>query len=597
MFRVQRGELLGSAAPSSSSLKSKIYLFQTKMSSNVKGPSSAGDYGSVCETFRCHPPTNLRLSRTVKRILAACLVSLVTLLGSVSIDLNNCLKDWRSTEEALYGLSSCTNLLAMKFISFLQDQKKLCCWDNLNFTDRRTFVMDNMRSFCREEGGLQNYNRICENKAEMRHICELFTRRLKMRLDNATDADPTLGDVFSGMITQILEDWNSSDGDLVTSMKNQDWMDVLSLRLLLRAREAMGDLGCPSPLASEDLQSASYRILTMLNYAVYTSDTLHACWMDNGNGSRLSGYLTKYRNVLLFAPLGDPRSTFGTLTADGRLDSARNCLFHKAYEKLNNKSRDILGEVSLKVTLLAVTCVLYPIVLVSFKQMTEWIQDYAKSLKERTEDLKKERRVAEDLLHQMLPRTVAKQLRKQKQVEAESYDQVTIFFSDIVGFTAISASCTPLQVVGMLNSLYVCFDSRIESYNVYKVETIGDAYMVVSGLPERNNTRHADEIAKMSLDLVAAVRQVVIPHLPDERLRLRAGIHTGPCVAGVVGYKMPRYCLFGDTVNTASRMESTSLRLLYGVMPNDKPSSNSLTSSEDTHQLRHLPDPPHRRRL
>ncbi|CAH2320530.1 atrial natriuretic peptide receptor 2-like [Pelobates cultripes] len=136
---------------------------------------------------------------------------------------------------------------------------------------------------------------------------------------------------------------------------------------------------------------------------------------------------------------------------------------------------------------------------------------------------------------------------------------VTIFFSDIVGFTAISASCTPLQVVEMLNSLYFCFDSRIESYSVYKVETIGDAYMVVSGLPERNNDRHADEIAKMSLDLVAGVRQVIVPHMPNERLQLRAGIHTGPCVAGVVGYKMPRYCLFGDTVNTASRMESTSL--------------------------------------
>ncbi|XP_075462635.1 atrial natriuretic peptide receptor 1-like [Ascaphus truei] len=136
---------------------------------------------------------------------------------------------------------------------------------------------------------------------------------------------------------------------------------------------------------------------------------------------------------------------------------------------------------------------------------------------------------------------------------------VTIFFSDIVGFTTISASCSPLQVVGMLNSLYICFDSRIESYNVYKVETIGDAYMVVSGLPERNDGKHADEIAKMSLDLVAAVRQVIVPHMPRERLQLRAGIHTGPCVAGVVGYKMPRYCLFGDTVNTASRMESTSL--------------------------------------
>uniref|UniRef100_A0A9J8BG07 guanylate cyclase n=1 Tax=Cyprinus carpio carpio TaxID=630221 RepID=A0A9J8BG07_CYPCA len=198
-------------------------------------------------------------------------------------------------------------------------------------------------------------------------------------------------------------------------------------------------------------------------------------------------------------------------------------------------------------------------VLLSFKQMTEWIQDYAQSLREKTEDLRRERRLAEDLLHQMLPKSVAKQLRQHKHVEAESYEKVTIFFSDIVGFTVISASCTPLQVVEMLNNLYMCFDTRIDSYDVYKVETIGDAYMVVSGLPERNGDRHADEIAKMSLDLVAAVRQVLIPHMPNKRLQLRAGIHTGPCVAGIVGYKMPRYCLFGDTVNTASRMESTSL--------------------------------------
>ncbi|XP_034447306.1 receptor-type guanylate cyclase gcy-19 isoform X2 [Hippoglossus hippoglossus] len=214
---------------------------------------------------------------------------------------------------------------------------------------------------------------------------------------------------------------------------------------------------------------------------------------------------------------------------------------------------------SMRICLLAIACLIYPVVMLSFKQMTEWIQNYAQSLKERTEDLKRQRQLAEDLLNQMLPKSVAKQLRQHKHVQAESYEKVTIFFSDIVGFTSISASCTPLQVVEMLNNLYMCFDTRIDSYDVYKVETIGDAYMVVSGLPERNGDRHADEIAKMALDLVAAVRQVSMPHMPNQRLQLRAGIHTGPCVAGIVGSKMPRYCLFGDTVNTASRMESTSL--------------------------------------
>ncbi|XP_014244196.1 receptor-type guanylate cyclase Gyc76C-like [Cimex lectularius] len=193
-------------------------------------------------------------------------------------------------------------------------------------------------------------------------------------------------------------------------------------------------------------------------------------------------------------------------------------------------------------------------------QMMDMMEKYANNLEEivnqRTLEVYEEKRKTEDLLHRMLPEPVAKSLTKGFGVEPESFDLVTIYFSDIVGFTAMSAESSPLQVVNFLNDLYTLFDRIIKGYDVYKVETIGDAYMVVSGLPIRNGNCHAGEIASMSLDLLQAVKNYQISHRPNETLKLRIGIHTGPVVAGVVGLTMPRYCLFGDTVNTASRMES-----------------------------------------
>ncbi|KAI7814760.1 retinal guanylyl cyclase 2 isoform X1 [Triplophysa rosa] len=195
--------------------------------------------------------------------------------------------------------------------------------------------------------------------------------------------------------------------------------------------------------------------------------------------------------------------------------------------------------------------------------MLRMLEQYSSNLeeliRERTEELEIEKQKTEKLLTQMLPTSVAEALKLGTTVEPEYFDNVSLYFSDIVGFTTISANSEPIEVVDLLNDLYTIFDAIIGNHDVYKVETIGDAYMVASGVPVPNGNRHAAEIANMALDILSAVGTFKMRHMPDVPVRIRIGLHTGPCVAGVVGLSMPRYCLFGDTVNTASRMESTGM--------------------------------------
>ncbi|XP_042880281.1 uncharacterized protein LOC122258414 isoform X3 [Penaeus japonicus] len=264
------------------------------------------------------------------------------------------------------------------------------------------------------------------------------------------------------------------------------------------------------------------------------------------------------------------------------------------YEIRTRIEETILSEVTssnshvvVGIAILAVVLLISPVIIVLVRMVTRTLQAFTETLQYKTYELRYEKKRSDKLLYQMLPPTVAQQLKQRKQVSAETYESVTIYFSDIVGFTELASESTPMQVISLLNALYKMFDSRIELYEVYKIETIGDAYMVASGLPQRGEDPirgstnldrliytspvykimshtglgkdHAAEIASMALDLLHATENFVVPHMPGERLQIRIGINTGPVVAGVVGSKMPRYTLFGESVNIASKMESTGL--------------------------------------
>lgn len=164
-----------------------------------------------------------------------------------------------------------------------------------------------------------------------------------------------------------------------------------------------------------------------------------------------------------------------------------------------------------------------------------------------------EQEKSEQLLLNILPKPVAHRLKQGQEAIADNYPSVTILFADIVGFTELSARTSPIELVGMLNEIFSAFDRLAEKHGLEKIKTIGDSYMVVGGLPTPQ-PNHAQAIANMALDMQAVIAQLGQEYY--EALDTRIGINTGPVIAGVIGTKKFIYDLWGDAVNTASRMES-----------------------------------------
>ncbi|MCT7987317.1 adenylate/guanylate cyclase domain-containing protein [Laspinema olomoucense] len=199
-------------------------------------------------------------------------------------------------------------------------------------------------------------------------------------------------------------------------------------------------------------------------------------------------------------------------------------------------------------------------VLIDFNRMNHQINRYFKEIQESKKELENlvaevesARDQSEKLLLNILPYTIAQQLKQGVYPIAESFPNATVLFADLVGFTQLSTEVPAVEVVELLNKIFSLFDQLAQQYAVEKIKTIGDAYMVVGGVPQP----HPDctqAIAQMALDMQREVRQLAAETgIP---LTIRIGINNGPVVAGVIGIKKFIYDLWGDTVNTASRMES-----------------------------------------
>lgn len=183
----------------------------------------------------------------------------------------------------------------------------------------------------------------------------------------------------------------------------------------------------------------------------------------------------------------------------------------------------------------------------------KWLRDQEQL---HLKQLQAEKERADRLLLNILPKPIAERLKEGQNTIADSFSEVTVLFADIVEFTKLSADRSPIEVVSLLNKIFSAFDWLAQQHGVEKIKTIGDAYMVVGGLPTPQLDQ-AEAIAEMALDMLEEIARFNTH--TGESLSLRIGIHVGPVVAGVIGTNKFIYDLWGDTVNIASRMESQGI--------------------------------------
>ncbi len=194
------------------------------------------------------------------------------------------------------------------------------------------------------------------------------------------------------------------------------------------------------------------------------------------------------------------------------------------------------------------------------KAQNQQLQELTAELEKRNKIITLGKEKSDKLLLNILPARVANDLKETGKTKPECFKNVTVFFSDIVGFTQLSAQLEPNVLIDELNSIFTAFDNIIEKHQCERIKTIGDAYLCVCGMPEEN-PHHAENIVQSAIEIIEYLEK----RTAKIKWEVRIGIHTGKVIGGVVGFKKYIYDVFGDTINTASRMETNSVSMKINI--------------------------------
>lgn len=242
---------------------------------------------------------------------------------------------------------------------------------------------------------------------------------------------------------------------------------------------------------------------------------------------------------------------------------------------------DILLAVLFIIFIISVTITLFEGKLIRIEEENKKLE---KTVKERTKELEAEKNRSESLLLNILPKEIAKELTAHPDSTiAKEYPNVTVLFTDIVGFTKISGEMSAEEVVTMLNKLFTMFDERAQREGIEKIKTIGDAYMAATGLTQEKDNDGAIKMIRFAQELLDDVR--LFNETSPIKLQIRVGINSGSLVAGVIGKTKFIYDIWGDTVNVASRMESTGLPMKIHVTESTKVQTSTLFNYSDNTEI------------